>query len=288
LMNENARKLVDIKAIVAAVERASDHPFAKALQSVAESDSRFRVIDVRLLAGRGISAVVKDREINRTISVEIVTSTSSKQASNVARLDVLLDSQLAAQVELTEFIPSELVAMFAKLRHLKIKTVVLSGDAQSRVDVLPSDIKYGEMTSAQKCKLVKELKRDHKVLFVGDGFNDAQSMAIADVSIAAAWGTDFATETADIIWTRRDFASLVDAMTMSRRMRATIRSNLLLAATYNMIGMTLAATGWLHPIAAAILMLISSLTVTFRAANFSRTLSKETKAKEPRSTRCHC
>ncbi|MCA9156982.1 MAG: cation-translocating P-type ATPase [Planctomycetales bacterium] len=265
LMQGYEWSLAEVKAIIASVERASDHPFAIALQSITESDPRFRVHDVRLLAGRGISASVKDREFSRTIAVEIVSSASPSQAAKTARLDILFDSHLVAQVELTESIPNELLDMFTKLRHLRIKTVVLSGDAQSRVDMLPSDINCGTMTSAQKSDYVRELKRDHKVLFVGDGFNDAQAMAAADVSIAAAWGTDFAAETADILWTRRDFASLVDALTMSRRMRATIRSNLVFAATYNTIGMTLAATGWLHPIAAAILMLASSLTVTLRA-----------------------
>ncbi len=257
--------IADVKAIIASIERTSNHPFAKALQGLAESDPRFDVRDVRLLAGRGIAANVLDRDVRQTINVEIVSSRSPNQATKVVRLDVLFDSQLIAQVELSESIPGELVEMFTKLRQQKIKTVVLSGDAQTRVDAISADVKRGLMTSAQKSDYVKELKRNHKVLFVGDGFNDAEAMATADVSIAAAWGTDFAAETADIIWTRRDFVSLVDALTMSRRIRATIGSNLVFAATYNTIGMTLAATGWLHPIAAAILMLASSLTVTLRA-----------------------
>lgn len=69
-----------------------------------------------------------------------------------------------------------------------------------------------------------------------------------------------------VIWTRRDFNALVAALTMSRRLASAIRTNLVFAVTYNTIGMSLAAVGLLHPIAAALLMLASSLTVTLRAS----------------------
>ncbi len=266
--------LSEIKTIIASVERTSDHPFALALRDVAKRDSRFRVRDVRLIAGRGISAIVEEQEKKRSLNVEIVTSTSPSHHCDTAQLDVLFDSVHVAQIELTESIPAELLEMFGALHQAGIKTVVLSGDAQSRVDKLSANINRGAMSSSQKRDFVEELKCNRHVLFVGDGFNVAQAMAVADASIAAAWGTDFAAETADIIWTRRDFASLVESLAMARRMNATIRSNLVFAATYNTIGMSLAATGWLHPIAAALLMLASSMTVTLRAGSRNKPSKK--------------
>ncbi len=279
-----------IRSIVAAVECTSDHPFAVALRrgfSFEEADQHYRVRDVSMLAGRGIAATVEQGQNGTLLRVQIVSSavpgattsdattplatatpaTSTNVSAHVARLDVLFDSQLVARIELAETIPGELLEMFAALRRQRIKTVVLSGDAQSRVDAIPADIQRGAMSSTQKSQFVEQLKRKHRVLFVGDGFNDAQALATADVGLAAAWGTDFAGETADIIWTRRDFNSLVEALAMSRRVRTTIRSNLAFAASYNTIGMSLAALGWLHPIAAALLMLASSLTVTLRASS---------------------
>lgn len=266
--------LETIQAIVAAVERTSDHPFAVALHrgfSVEEEGQQFLVRNVSMLAGRGIAATVEHRHNGTSLSVQIVSSAApvvvaADADKEVARLDVMFDSQLVTHIELAETIPAELLEMFAALRRQRIKTVVLSGDAQSRVDAIPADIQLGAMSSAQKSEFVEQLKRKHHVLFVGDGFNDAQALATADVGLAAAWGTDFASETADIIWTRRDFTALVEALAMSRRVRRTIRSNLAFAASYNTIGMTLAALGWLHPIAAALLMLASSLTVTLRAS----------------------
>lgn len=268
-----------IQTIVAAVERTSDHPFAVALRrgiSFQEEGQQLQVRDVHLLAGRGIAATVEQRDNGTVLEVQIVTSvtpiaatrpaTAAVADDRVARLDVLFDSQLVAHIELAETISAELFEMFAALRRQRIKTVVLSGDAQSRVDAIPADIQRGAMSSTQKSEFVKQLKRNHHVLYVGDGFNDAQALAAADVGLAAAWGTDFAGETADIVWTRRDFKALVEALAMSRRVHATIRSNLAFAASYNTIGMSLAALGWLHPIAAALLMLASSLTVTLRAS----------------------
>jgi Cu2+-exporting ATPase/Cu+-exporting ATPase len=139
--------------------------------------------------------------------------------------------------------------------------------------VFDQSIKKGGMLSDEKKDFVVQQKQNHTVLFVGDGFNDAEAMAAADVSIAAAWGTDFTAETADVIWLQRDLAAIADTIILCRRATSIIRSNLLLAVGYNTIGISLAATGWLHPIAAAVLMLASSLTVTLRASNVKGTTS---------------
>ncbi len=270
--------LQTIQTVVAAVEQTSDHPFAVALGrgcAFGDDGQPFQVRDVNPLPGRGIAATVQSRCDGSVIRVEIVSSAAPPEitlraddeaSQRVVRLDVKFNAQLVAHIELTETIPEGLLEMFAELRRQGIKTAVLSGDVQARVGAIPADIRCGAMSSSEKSEFVEQLKRKHHVLFVGDGFNDALALATADIGLAAAWGTDFAGETADIIWTRRDFAALVEALAMSRRVRSTIRSNLTFAAVYNTIGMSLAAVGWLHPIAAALLMLASSLTVTLRAS----------------------
>ena len=104
-----------------------------------------------------------------------------------------------------------------------------------------------------------------RVLFVGDGLNDAAAMAASDVSIAVAAGSDLASEVADIVWHGEDLRSIPWALELSGSTVKTIRSNLILAAGYNTVGIALAVAGLLHPVAAALLMTCSSVVVTWRA-----------------------
>jgi P-type E1-E2 ATPase len=103
------------------------------------------------------------------------------------------------------------------------------------------------------------------VLFVGDGVNDAAAMAASDASVGVVGGADLAAEVADVAWFGGDLRAIPWAIATVRSSVATIRSNLLLAAGYNVVGITLAAAGVLHPVVAALLMTCSSVVVTWRA-----------------------
>ncbi len=258
--------LDEIKSIVATVERTSQHPIAVALSLIKPTDSNFRAVETRLLPGRGIQCNVQDRRSERAIQVAI-TRDENDQCVTDNHLRVRFDGTLVATIELEEHVPREVTALLATLGQLGTKTAVLSGDTEARVELLEADYQQGNMSSADKRVFVQQLKPQHRVAFVGDGFNDAEAMTAADVSLAAAWGTDFAADTADMIWLHKDFSAIVDGIRVCRQAKSVIRNNLFLAATYNMLGIAFAASGWLHPIVAAVLMLASSLTVTLRAAS---------------------
>jgi P-type E1-E2 ATPase len=149
---------------------------------------------------------------------------------------------------------------------LEKPTFVLTGDSMDRARLTRAHEVAAWLGPEDKLARVENLKRDHEaVLYVGDGVNDAAAMAAADVSISVAGGAELATEVADIVWHGDDLRSIPWALELGEASVKTIRGNLILAASYNAVGIGLAAAGLLHPVAATLLMTISSLLVTWRA-----------------------
>jgi hypothetical protein len=131
----------------------------------------------------------------------------------------------------------------------------------------------------QKAELVRAMQRaERKVLFFGDGMNDSSAMACATASIALVSGADLTREVATVQLFGENLAAIPWARRQALRV---IRGNLWFAACYNAVGILLAVGGVLHPVVAAILMTVSSVTVTWRALKFGEKLQDEAEGQEP-------
>jgi P-type Cu+ transporter len=147
---------------------------------------------------------------------------------------------------------------------------VLPGECRDRQEACPTRSGganlEGSLTPEAKAERVEELRQQgHKVGFVGDGLNDALAMQKATVGVALAHGAGVTTAGADAVLYGSDLRTVAWAVALCRQVRDSIRSNLVFAALYNVIGMALAASGLLHPVASALLMVVSSFTVSWRA-----------------------
>jgi len=222
--------------------------------------------EVRDRAGVAVSVAVGERAL---VEKSLVPETNTGKT-----VSVFVAGELAATIELQENWRDGLAETFVALRELGIVAEVLSGDPQATVALGNVVSVQAGLTPAQKLARVEEqVGRGRTVLFVGDGLNDAAAMSAAQASVAMRSGADLARASAMAVFVGHDLRFLPRAIWLARAARRSIKINLMFAAGYNLVGMTLAAAGLLHPIAAALLMLGSSVFVSINALRTGRDLT---------------
>ena len=163
-----------------------------------------------------------------------------------------------------------------RLEQMGLACALISGDRGQRVQRLGLQISGEGVQPDDKAGEVKRLEdAGRKVLFVGDGTNDASAMAVATASIAVATGSSLTVEAADLVWHGHNLNSIGEAIQIARRSVQRLRRSIRFAITYNSLGMLIAAVGWLHPAVAVILMMGSSLTVVLYAADWQGELAED-------------
>jgi Cu+-exporting ATPase len=276
----------DVREILARIEHGSAHPLAQAFAaSTDERPARWQLRAVRLLPGAGVASEVVGRADGVALRVTLGTpsrllATEKQQRAwrqllgdrqrSAEPIVLLIDDRVCAAAFVTERARPDWAATSAALATAGLKLIVMTGDRAEHAEAVFSGAVAAGLSPQDKLARVAELRRrGHTVLFVGDGVNDAAAMAAADVSIAAGSGADLARAVADATWLGGRLAVLAEAHALALAAVRRIRSSFAFAVAYNIVGITLAAVGMLHPVVAAIVMTCSSLVVTWRAAGFA-------------------
>ncbi|PRD99352.1 heavy metal translocating P-type ATPase [Burkholderia multivorans] len=279
----------DALALAAAVQRHSDHPLARAVVAAYDAQRNAQAApvatDARAVAGRGVEARVDGRllalgstrwrdELGIVVPPALdARAAELERAGNTISWLMHADAPRAA-IALIAFGDTvkpgarDAIAALA-VRH--VASVLVTGDnrgsAAAVAAALGIDEVHAQVLPDDKARVVASLKREHGgvVAMVGDGINDAPALAAADVGIAMATGTDVAMHTAGITLMRGDPALVADAIDISKRTYRKIQQNLFWAFVYNLIGVPLAALGWLNPVIAGAAMAFSSVSVVTNA-----------------------
>jgi Cu+-exporting ATPase len=195
---------------------------------------------------------------------------------------VTVDGREAGLIALADALKPGTAAAITALQRLDFRVHMVSGDrtaaARAVAQQLGLDGFHAEVTPARKQELVRQHQaRGERVVFAGDGLNDAPALAAADVGIAMGTGTDVAMHSAGLVLVKGDLAALVRAVHLSRAVMRNIRQNLFWAFAYNVAGLPLAAgalfpfTGWLlSPMFAGAAMSLSSISVVANALRLRR------------------
>ena len=270
------------------IEAKSEHPLAKAIIVKAEelSLNPYEVTDFKAESGNGLSAEYNGKRIIGGskkyissiigISNDILNKADKLSEEGKTPLFFMLDNKLLGIIAVADVIKEESPQAIKQLQNMGIKVVMLTGDNERTAKAVGKlagvdEVIAGVMPDGKE-KVVAELKKQGKVLMVGDGINDAPALTRADIGMAIGSGTDIAIDAADVVLMKSKLTDVPVAVRLSRKTLRNIHENLFWAFIYNVIGIPLAAgvciplLGWqLNPMFGAAAMSLSSFCVVTNA-----------------------
>ena len=270
------------------IEVKSEHPLAKAIIVKAEelSLNPYEVTDFKTESGNGLSAEYNGKRIIGGskkyissiigISNDILSKADKLSEEGKTPLFFMLDNKLLGIIAVADVIKEESPKAIKQLQNMGIKVVMLTGDNERTAKAVGKlagvdEVIAGVMPDGKE-KVVAELKKQGKVLMVGDGINDAPALTRADIGMAIGSGTDIAIDAADVVFMKSKLTDVPAAVRLSRKTLRNIHENLFWAFIYNVIGIPLAAGVWipllgwqLNPMFGAAAMSLSSFCVVTNA-----------------------
>lgn len=271
----------DLYRIAAAVEQNATHPLARAIVSAAQTRSLEipAAQNAQTVVGAGIAAEVEDVGLVKAGKAEFAELTLPKFLDGVwdiaSIVAVSVDNKPIGAFALADALKADTAEAIGRLKKHGIDVYIMSGDNQGTVEYVAKQLgithAFGNMSPRDKAAEVQKLKAAGKtVAMVGDGINDAPALAAANVSFAMKGGADVAEHTASATLMQHSVNQLADALSVSRATLRNIKQNLFFAFFYNILGIPLAALGFLNPVIAGAAMAASSVSVLSNALRLKR------------------
>jgi Cd2+/Zn2+-exporting ATPase/Cu+-exporting ATPase len=262
-----------IIAAASLAERKSEHPLAKAILAHAHASGVpiEEPDEFSYTPGRGIRATSRGEEIlvgSKALLMEHGVKgkyfAHGNAPGGVSEVFVARGGNALGSIRIADVLRPEAKHAVAAMRRMGLRTVLLSGDTQAATTSVGRDLgvdeMVGELLPEQKAQWVRELRgKGRQVAMVGDGINDAPALVHADVGIAMGSGTDVARESADIILIGNDLSKLVETLRIARRCQGIIMQNFVGTLAVDSVGVGMAAMGFLNPLLAAIIHVVSEL-----------------------------
>lgn len=275
-------------ALAAALESRSEHPLAQAVVDEAE----VRGLDVpavaefEVVAGKGVTGSVAGEtyrigrpewlaEQGLSLPAGLEQGLLEAEARGESVIALWSEGRVLALIALADKVRQSAKEAIAKLRDAGVTPVMITGDAEAVAKTVAAELGikryHARVLPKDKASIIKELKKEGRTAFVGDGINDAPALLEADLGIAIGAGTNVAIESADLVLTQDDPLDVVAALRLSKATYRKMIQNLLWATGYNAVAIPLAAgvlVGLgilLSPAVGAILMSVSTVVVAINA-----------------------
>jgi P-type E1-E2 ATPase len=277
-INDSTRELA--LCLLSSLDQSSSHHVAGAIAAYARhlgGASTDRPTSIHESQGMGVVAefggnklIVGRREFMSENAIKTPTDTMYATVTHVA-----LNDQVIATAAMDDTTRSESLPLIHDLREQGFTIDILSGDSASRTAKMANELTlnktqaHGDATPASKLLFIRAASAKCPVVMIGNGLNDSGAMAHAEISIAVAGSSSSAMNSADICLLKPDISLIESAIQYAMAARYRTRLVFAFALFYNILGLTLAASGHVTPVVAAILMPVSSITITHVATSWS-------------------
>lgn len=281
----------EVLQLAVSLQQFSEHPLAKAVVTKAEQQNitALDVSEFTVVAGKGVRARLEQRELfmgssqwMRELGLSLPMDVIQTQGASISWLAVNEDEgmMLLGLFCFRDLLKEHARLAIEQLHKQGIKVAMLTGDSLASAEFVAQEVQLdnfqAEVLPEHKSGFIKQYQREgYQVAMVGDGINDAPALAQADLGIAMATGTEVAVSAAAFTLMRGEPDLVAAALTIARKTYQKIQQNLFWAFIFNIIGIPLAALGYLNPIIAGAAMASSSLIVVSNALLLQRWKVKE-------------
>ncbi|MFC4218857.1 heavy metal translocating P-type ATPase [Flagellimonas marina] len=250
-------------ALLKTTLRASNHPLSRYLYDILKSNAIMTLDEFQEDTGKGIEGRAKQH----SIKVGSAAYVGSKTSSSLTNTEVYVssDEDVKGRFVFKNNYRDGLKEVFAQLGN-KMELGILSGDNDGEraqlQDIFPNNTQMlFNQKPENKLEHIQELQKNHKVLMVGDGLNDAGALAQSDVGVAVSENVNVFSPACDGILDASNFTKLPTFLELSQKSMKIIKMSFLFSLCYNLVGLYFAVTGQLQPVIAAILMPLSSISI---------------------------
>ena len=282
----------ELMSIIASLEAKVNHPIALAFTNYAKENNITinEVSSFKNLPGLGLTGKLNDKEIfignNKLFSQLKIKNLHSEDELNLTKTGnsivyCFVDNKVIGLIGVNDIIRENAKYTITKLKKLNKEIIMLTGDNENTANIIAEDLGIKKVIAnvlpAEKVKIIKQLLRNEKkVMMVGDGINDAPSLATADIGVSVNSGTDIAADSSDVILMNDNLEKIPDLLSISQKTLHIIKQNLFWAFFYNILMIPLAIGLFkplhlsMNPMFASLAMTISSLTVVFNSLRLKK------------------
>lgn len=253
-----------IKQVILSLEQKSNHPIAESLVKALNKEvGPIYLQDVIEIKGKGVKGTDTEGNTYQLVSNNHAKTITTRELTS----DLVLfnGTSVVAELWIKDQAKEDAEETIAWLKANGYKTMLLSGDNRKNCDEIARELYlndyYYEKSPEEKLIIIEKLIKDYNVIMIGDGINDAPSLALAHVGISFGSATDIAISSSEVILVNKNLSALKTALIIGKQTYRTIIQNFFWALGYNLIAIPIAALGYLKPIVAAISMAFSDIIV---------------------------